>query len=104
MLLRDVLLLVLLVCIVIMLGHEVVLIQRGREPHKGSWAFPGGFVDYNEDPEHAALRELQEETSLVAKCPVLVSVHGKPNRDPRKHIVTIFYKAQVSSGCLCGDG
>ena len=38
--------------------HDILLITRGGEPFKGCLAYPGGFVDYNEDPAHACLREL----------------------------------------------
>ena len=39
-------------------GTEVLLIRRGKEPYKGMWAFPGGFVDYGEDPEDAVILSL----------------------------------------------
>jgi len=76
-------------------GEEVVLIRRGRSPWKGKLAFPGGFVDYGEDPEIAALRELLEETGLEGRNPQLYAVKGSPDRDPRKHIVSIFYMIHV---------
>ena len=48
-------------------GLELLMIERGPDPAvwEGMWAFPGGFVDYGEDPEDAVLRELQEELSLI---------------------------------------
>ena len=42
----------------------ILLITRGRDPYKGHYAFPGGFVDYGEDPEKACLRELKEECCI----------------------------------------
>ena len=72
-------------------GDEVLLIQRGNEPWKGAWALPGGFVDYGEDPTDAVLRELQEETGLTGEIVRLLDAKGDPNRDPRKHIVSIVY-------------
>lgn len=63
---------------------------------KGAWALPGGFVDQGEDPIHAAVRELHEETGLEGTNPELLMVMGDPNRDPRKHIVSIVYEIQVS--------
>jgi len=74
---------------------EVLVIQRGRPPFEGSYAFPGGFVDYDENPPDAALRELVEETNLVGKNPCLVAVAGDPLRDPRKHIISILYSIDV---------
>tara|TARA_B100001094_G_C18173582_1_gene796574 strand:- start:2068 stop:2481 length:414 start_codon:yes stop_codon:yes gene_type:complete len=79
-------------------GAEVLLIRRGRPPWKGRLAFPGGFVDYGEDPEIAALRELLEEAGVRGRDPQLYAVNGSPDRDPRKHIVSIFYIISVDEG------
>ena len=43
---------------------QVLLVERGIEPYKGMWAFPGGFIRMDESCEEGALRELQEETGL----------------------------------------
>ena len=75
-------------------GMTVLLIQRKFPPMAGSWAFPGGFVDQGEDPMHAAVRELKEETGLDGEDPKLVMVMGDPQRDPRKHIVSIVYEVE----------
>eukprot|EP00762_Andalucia_godoyi_P000408 ANDGO_03072.mRNA.1 ADP-ribose pyrophosphatase len=75
---------------------EIVLIRRGREPHAGAYAFPGGFVDYGENPEAAAVRELEEECSVHGCNAGLVAVRGNPGRDPRKHTVTICYAVSVA--------
>ena len=78
-------------------GVEALLILRGGEPEvwRGRWAFPGGFVDYGEDPEHAVLRELEEETGVDGFEPVALAIHGDPDRDPRKHIIALFYLVDV---------
>ena len=76
-------------------GSEVLLIKRGRTPWKGKFAFPGGFVDYGEDPEIAVLRELLEETGIEGSKPRLFDVKGRPERDPRKHVISIFYLVDV---------
>lgn len=76
-------------------GHEILMIERGGEPFKGHLAFPGGFVDYNEDPLHACVRELEEECGVKGSNPKLVTVAGKPGRDPRKHVISIFYTVEV---------
>ena len=78
-------------------GCEVLLIRRGREPWKGCWAFPGGFVEEGEDPEDAVIRELQEECNIFGEVTNIIAVRGDPNRDPRGHIVTIFYSVNVIS-------
>jgi len=83
---------------------EVLLIQRGNNPWKGSWAFPGGFVELNEDPLDAVIRELKEETGIVGEDPEVLTVRGAPDRDPRKHIVSIFYRIQIKSNSIPSAG
>jgi len=85
-------------------GTEVLLIRRGGEPWKGRLAFPGGFVDYGEDPEHAVLRELEEETGVDGFDPVALAIHGDPDRDPRKHIIALFYLVDVDPGAIPRGG
>lgn len=71
---------------------EVLLIQRDREPFAGSWAFPGGFVDSNEELEAAAHRELEEETGLTGVVLKQWRTYGGVTRDPRHRTITITYK------------
>ena len=84
-------------------GDQVLLIQRGNEPWKGAWALPGGFVDYGEDPKDAVLRELEEETGLSGQIIRLLDAKGDPNRDPRKHIVSIVYLIEAEGEPVGGD-
>ncbi|MCH2441474.1 MAG: NUDIX hydrolase [Candidatus Thalassarchaeum sp.] len=74
-------------------GLELLMIERGPDPAvwEGMWAFPGGFVDYGEDPEDAVLREMFEETGVKGKNPRVLHILGAPGRDPRKHCVGLFY-------------
>ncbi len=70
----------------------ILLVRRGKPPFEGMWALPGGFLDEGEEPEHAARRELNEETSLTADLPfVLVGVYGERGRDPRGWTVSVAY-------------
>ena len=80
--------------------HDILLVIRKYDPFKDHYAFPGGFVDYNEDPLHGCLRELKEETNLDGQKAELVAVAGDPQRDPRKHIVTIAYKIEVDENAV----
>ena len=64
----------------------------------GYWGLPGGFVERDEDPLDAVLRELKEETGLIGSNPELLMVMGDPQRDPRKHIVSIVYSVSVAEG------
>ena len=74
---------------------QVLLIKRAREPFKGQWAFPGGFVDENESLEDAASRELAEETGLTGIQLEQIGSYGDPGRDPRGHTVSIVFGAVV---------
>tara|TARA_B100001013_G_scaffold141187_1_gene83350 strand:+ start:96 stop:542 length:447 start_codon:yes stop_codon:yes gene_type:complete len=85
-------------------GTEVLLIRRGGEPWKGMLAFPGGFVDCGEDPAHAVLRELEEETGVDGFDPVALAIHGDPDRDPRKHIIALFYLVDVDPEAMPRGG
>ena len=74
---------------------EVLLIKRAREPFKGRWALPGGFVDEQESLDRAAARELQEETGLRRLRLEQFGAFGDPDRDPRGHTVSIGFTARV---------
>jgi 8-oxo-dGTP diphosphatase len=72
-----------------------LLIRRGNEPFKGSYALPGGFVDVGERVEDSCRRELSEETGLHVGELRLVGVYSDPGRDPRGHTCSVTYLAQV---------
>ena len=74
-------------------NHEFILIKRKNDPFKDCWALPGGFVDYGEKTEDAAIREAKEETSIDVKIEKLFNVYSDPDRDPRRHTVSVFYLA-----------
>lgn len=77
-------------------GKSILLIQRGNEPFKGLWAFPGGFFDMDDnDIEHTAARELQEETGLSNIPLTLVGVGSRKGRDPRGRTVTVAFMGDV---------
>ena len=84
-------------CIVITREAEpqVLLIQRGSEPFKGRWAFPGGFMNMDETTEQCAIRELEEETGLHVNNVVQIGAYSKVDRDPRGRTVTVAYLAIV---------
>jgi ADP-ribose pyrophosphatase YjhB (NUDIX family) len=75
-------------------GRGVVLIQRKNPPL--GWALPGGFIDYGESAEEAAVREAREETGLEVKLQGLVGVYSDPKRDPRLHALSVVFKAEAS--------
>ncbi len=81
---------------------NIVLIRRGQEPFKGKWALPGGFVEYGETVEQAAIREMKEETYLDVRLIELLGVYSAPDRDPRKHTISTVFVAQPTKGELKG--
>jgi 8-oxo-dGTP diphosphatase len=70
----------------------LVLIERANPPP--GWAFPGGFVDYGESLEAAAVREAREETGLTVTLLGQFHTYSDPQRDPRQHTITTVYVAQ----------
>ncbi len=77
--------------IIIEITGGIVLIQRANPPL--GWALPGGFVDYGESLEAAALREAKEETSLDVILQEQFYTYSSPDRDPRHHTVTTVFIA-----------
>jgi len=73
----------------------ILLIQRGSPPFQGRWALPGGFVDPDEALEHAALRELAEETGIAGVQLAQLTAYGDPGRDPRGHTVSVAFLGAV---------
>ncbi|WP_045220713.1 NUDIX domain-containing protein [Desulfonatronum thioautotrophicum] len=72
-------------------GQGIVLIER-RNPPPG-WAIPGGFIDYGESAEQAAIREALEETGLDVELTGLFGVYSDPQRDPRQHTISTIFTA-----------
>lgn len=70
---------------------EVLLIKRKKDPYKGYWALPGGFLEIEETPEEGAKRELKEETGLVINILKEVGTFGEIDRDPRGRTITIAF-------------
>jgi len=76
---------------------KVLLIQRGANPYKGAWAFPGGFMNMDETTEECAFRELEEETGLKVATVHQIGAYSKVDRDPRGRTITVAYLAIVDS-------
>jgi ADP-ribose pyrophosphatase len=76
---------------------EVLLIKRGNYPDKGKWAFPGGFIEMDENLEESALRELREETSIEGVEFQQLQAFGDVGRDKRDRIITVAYLALIKN-------
>lgn len=74
----------------------VLLIERGSEPFKGMWAFPGGFIDEDETIEECALRELKEETGLEDILLEQFYTFSEPGRDPRGRTISVGFFAFIN--------
>jgi 8-oxo-dGTP diphosphatase len=74
----------------------VLLIQRGNEPYKGYWAFPGGFLNMDETVARCAERELEEETGIVLTGMQLSGIYSDVERDPRGRVITAAYTAMTT--------
>lgn len=70
-------------------GRGVVIISRLNPPH--GFALPGGFIDEGEQAEAAAVREMREETGLDVELTGLLGVYSRPDRDPRKHTLSVVF-------------
>jgi ADP-ribose pyrophosphatase YjhB (NUDIX family) len=80
--------------IIIEIGTKgIILIKRKNPPY--GWALPGGFVDYGESLEEAAVREAKEETDLDVKLIAQLHTYSDPKRDPRHHSISTVYIAKT---------
>ena len=84
-------------------NDSAILIKRKNPPYKGSWALPGGFVEYGETVESAVLREVKEETGLEIDLDQISGVYSDPERDPRGHVITVCFTARKKGGKLKAD-
>jgi len=87
--------------IIIETERGIVLIRRKKPPY--GWALPGGFVDYGESLEAAAVREAKEETSLDVALLAQLGAYSDPQRDPRQHTISVVFRARALGRPRAGD-
>lgn len=79
--------------------HRVLLVQRAWNPAQGRWSLPAGFVDHDESPETAAVRECREETGLdVEVADLLAVISGREH--PHGADIVIVYQGGIVNGTL----
>ncbi|RLE58684.1 MAG: ADP-ribose pyrophosphatase [Thermoprotei archaeon] len=83
---------------VVIKDGKILLVKRGKDPFKGKYALPGGFVEYGEKVEDAIIREVLEETNVRVKIRDLLGVYSDPDRDPRGHVISIAFLLEYVSG------
>jgi 8-oxo-dGTP diphosphatase len=81
--------------------RRIVLVKRKNPPP--GWALPGGFVDYGETVEQAAVREALEETGLKIDLVRQFHVYSEPGRDFRGHMVSVAFIARATGEPKGGD-
>jgi 8-oxo-dGTP diphosphatase len=81
--------------------RPIVLIERLNPPY--GWALPGGFIDYGESAETAAIREAKEETGLQIRLLEQFQVYSDPSRDPRQHTLSIVFLAAAKGTPVAQD-
>ena len=82
--------------VIIEMEGGIVLIERRNPPH--GWALPGGFIEYGETVEAAAVREAREETGLDVHIVRQFHTYSDPSRDPRSHTVAVVFIGRASGG------
>ncbi len=84
-------------------ARGIVLVERGHEPF--GMALPGGFIEEGETVEHAAVREMKEETNLDVELLGILGVYSDPARDPRFHTMTVTFlgRARNPDQIAAGD-
>ena len=81
---------------------NVLLIERGGEPYKGCWAFPGGFLEIDEAAPDGARRDLFEETGLQVTNIEQLGAFTRPDRDPRERVISIAYFTLMRTADVVG--
>ena len=87
------------VATVLLKDEQILLVKRKFEPKRGFWSLPAGFVEYDEYPVQAAVREAKEETNLDIEVGKVIGVYGGFD-DPRVHVILVVYMAEILGGSL----
>ncbi|HYO88393.1 MAG TPA: NUDIX hydrolase [Candidatus Limnocylindrales bacterium] len=91
------------VAVLLTRDDEVLLVRRSNDPGRGKWALPAGFIDPDEDPRAAAVRELEEETGLEAEITGLIGLFHRPDPDGLADLVIAYSALPVGGRLRAGD-
>ncbi len=79
---------------------KILLVKRGKDPYRGTWHMPAGYVEIDEEPARAAEREALEETGLIVRAERLVDCY-LDTVDARGNVIILLYDASIVDGKLC---
>jgi 8-oxo-dGTP diphosphatase len=93
------------VCAAIVFDRQdrILLVKRDIEPKFGEWCLPGGFIEYDEDPKDAVLRELKEETNLDGEIENLFEVFSGKSKMNGAVILICYYVKILGGELNAGD-
>src|SRR6202050_189654 len=89
---------------VVLRGDRVLIVQRAQQPNAGRWGFPGGVLELGETVTEGAMRELQEETGVVAEAAGWLNVHDAISRDDEGRVQFHYTLIAVRGVWKSGDG
>ena len=89
--------------IIVERDNNILMIKRKSDTFDNHLALPGGFVDYGETVENAAVREALEEVGIVVKPLHILGVYSHPERDPRGHVVSVCFICSFEGDPVAGD-
>src|SRR5579862_3586797 len=89
---------------VVLRGEEVLIVQRAQQPNAGRWGFPGGVLELGETVFHGAMRELREETGIVAEPAGILDVHDAIQRDADGRVQFHYTLIAVHGVWRSGEG
>jgi 8-oxo-dGTP diphosphatase len=76
--------------------YEILLIKRGRDPFKGEYAIPGGFIDWNETAKEAVVREIKEETNLEVEVVDFLNYYDSIKRDKKRRTISLVFICRIT--------
>ena len=82
---------------------KLLLVKRRMNPERGKWCLPGGYLDYGEEPQATAAREMLEETGLVVSVEALVDVCHLPNPQGGASLFLLYRGTRVGGTLAAGD-